>query len=402
MAFFKYKAKDGPERIVEGKIEASSREEAIRRIEELGYFPLKIEEVSEEEFQRVISQRGKVYPREITLFSRQLATLIKSGVPILRGLTILGEETTNPYFRNIIASISQELKEGAKFSEALNKYPKIFSSFYVAMVEAGEGSGKLEEVLFRLADYRQAREEIISKVKLALVYPSIMLLVGVFTVVFMLVFVIPKLTLVFENLGQNLPFITQLLISLSKGFSQKGVVILIVIFVLALILRKQAKTKSGRRFLSRVKLKIPVLGKLLLKRDLALLSRSLQLLLKSGLSILKAIELTIPLIENDILKESFIEGYKELKQGSFLGRTLKRFKVFPAFMVSLISIGEESGKLDLALEELASSYEKDTERILKVFTTILEPAMILLIGIILGFVVIGMLLPIFQINLIIR
>ena len=402
MGWFRYKAKDGPEKIIEGKVEAPSEEAAIRRIEEMGYFPIKVEEVLREEPLGFGKRRGKIRSQEITLFSRQLATLIKSGVPILRGLSILSEETNNPYFKNVISSIYQELKEGGKFSQALSRYPKIFSSFYIAMVEAGESSGNLDEVLFRLADYRQAQEELLSKVKLALIYPSIMFLVGVATVIFMLIFVVPKLMRVFENLGQNLPLFTKILISLSRGLSQKGIFILVGIFILTFILRRQFKTKLGRKFLSKIKLRIPILGKLILKRDLAILSRSLQLLLKSGLPILKAIELTIPIIDNEILRENFLEGYKELKQGSFLGRTLKRFKIFPVFMTNLISIGEESGKLDSALEELASSYEKDTERMIKVFTTILEPVMILVIGVILGFVVVGMLLPIFQISLIIR
>ncbi|RKY43544.1 MAG: hypothetical protein DRP80_04905 [Candidatus Omnitrophota bacterium] len=402
MAVFKYKAKQGPQKVVEAKIEAPNEELAIKKIEDMGLFPISVEEISPREVLREQKKRGRVKLEEVVIFSRQLATLIKSGVPILRGLNILSQESSNPYFRSILKDIYEELKEGGKLSQALSKHSKVFSPFYIAMVEAGEGSGSLDEVLFRLAEYQESRQEIISKVKLALIYPLIMSLVGIATVIFMLLFVVPKLTKIFENLGQTLPLPTQILILVSKVLYDKGIFILIGLLVLGFILRSQLKSKWGKRFLSIVKLKLPVLGKLILKKDLAILSRSLQLLLRSGLPILKAIELTAPIIENEILRESFLQGYKELKEGSFLGKTLKKFGIFPVFMTNLISIGEESGKLDSALEELASSYEKETDKSIKVFTTVLEPVMILVIGAILGFVVIGLLLPVFQINLIIK
>ena len=406
MPLYRYRAKETPQKLIEATLEAPTREDAIKRIEEMGYFPVKVEEVSAaaEKQSRVIKKfRARLRSQEITIFSRQLATLIKSGVPILKSLGVIVEQASNIYFKNIISDIYNGLKEGQKLSHALSQYPTVFSSFYVAMVQAGEDSGNLEVILFRLADYRQLQEDIISKVKLALLYPVIMLTVGVGTIVFMLTFVMPRLMQIFQDIGQDLPLPTQILIATSEYLtSQKALILLILLLLLIVLVRHELRRKATKRLLSVLQLRLPIVGDLMLKKELARLSRTLELLIKSGIPILRAIELTAPIIDNETIKEKFLEGYRELKQGSSLGRTLKRFKVFPAFMTNLIIIGEESGKLDLSLAELASSYEKDTDDGVKAFTTILEPIMILGMGLIVGFVVIGMLLPIFQINLIIR
>ncbi|MBN2119661.1 MAG: type II secretion system F family protein [Candidatus Omnitrophica bacterium] len=401
MALYRYKAKETPQKLVEGNIEAATRDDAIKQIEQMGYFPVKVEEISEGDATLVFKKvrTSRISSKEITIFSRQLATLIKSGVPILKALGVLVEQTSNMGFKNIISDVFNELKEGSKFSSCLSKYPKVFSTFYVAMVRAGEDSGNLEEVLFSLADYRTSQEDMVSKVKLALLYPVIMLFVGIGTIVFMLTFVMPRLMRIFEDMGEQLPVPTKILISVSQFLSQNWIFILVGLGAFIAVLRFELRRKQARRIASNIKLRLPLVGSLLIKKELARLSRTLELLIKSGIPILKAIELTAPIIDNDIIREGFMESHKELAQGSSLGKTLKRCKVFPAFMTNLISIGEESGKLDLSLAELANSYEKDTQDSIKAFTTILEPIMILGMGLIIGFVVIGMLLPIFQINL---
>jgi len=404
MPLYKYRAKEGAEKIVEGNIEASSKEIAMRRIEEMGYFPVKVDELSQASVPvTVYKSRLKVKFKEVTTFTRQLGTLIRSGVPILRALGVIVEQASNANLKSVAGGVYAELKEGTKLSDSLAEYPRIFSSFYTAMIKAGEDSGNLDEVLFRIADYRQAQEDIISKVKLALIYPVIMLLVGIGTIVFMLTFVVPRLMRIFQDIGQDLPPITKILISLSGYLTSfKGIIllagILIFIFMVGLELRK----KTGKRLLGMIQLHLPIIKDLVLKKELARLSRTLELLIKSGVPILNAIELTAPIIDNEIIRENFLRGHKELKQGSSLGDTFRRFKFFPPFMTSLIGIGEESGKLELSLSELANAYERDTEDRIKAFTTILEPVMIVIMGLIVGFVVIGMLLPIFQINLMMK
>ena len=405
MALYRYKAKEGAQKTVEGTLDAPSRDDAVRQIEERGLFPIKVEEALSPDLTIKLAPKRtgvRVRSQDITIFSRQLATLIKSGVPILKALGVLSEQASSVHLKKIVSDIFNELKEGSKFSACLARYPGVFSSFYVAMVRAGEDSGNLEEVLFSVAEYRQAQEEMLSKVRLALLYPLIMFLVGVGTITFMLTFVMPRLMGIFQDIGQDLPLPTKILIATSQFVSTKWPLILIAVFALFAALRFELKTKRGRLMASVILMRLPILGDLLLKRELARLSRTLELLIKSGIPILKAMELTAPIIDNQIIRDCFLEGYRELAQGASLGATLRRFKVFPAFMTNLISIGEESGKLDISLAELAGAYERDTDEKIKTFTTVLEPVMILVMGIIIGFAVIGMLLPIFEINLIVR
>ena len=404
MPLFRYRAKEGAEKIVEGKIEAIAKEMAIKKIEEMGYFPVKIEEIAQDSpAQALKKSAGRISYREVTIFTRHLATLIKSGVPILRGLGVIAEQTSNLNLKRVASDIHNELREGSRLSSSLARYPKVFSSFYLAMVTAGEDSGNLDTVLFRIAGYRHSQEDIISKVKLALIYPLIMLIVGLGTVIFMLTFVVPRLTKIFQDTGEQLPLITKILIQASQYLtSWKGAGLLGVILVFIFLVRFELKRQTGKKLASIIQLRLPVLGDLTLKKELARISRTLELLIKSGVGILKAIELTAPIVDNEVIKESLIEGYKELKQGELLGKTLHKSKVFPPFMTSLIAIGEESGKLDVSFTELANAYEKDTEDVTQALTTILEPVMIVVMGLIVGFVVIGMLLPIFQINLMMK
>lgn len=403
MALYKYRAKETPQKIVEGTLEAPTKEEALRKIEAMGYFPINLEEISGAQPHFFLKKiQRKVRHKDITLFSKQLATLIKSGVPILKALGIIAEQSQNSYFQSIVKEMFNHLKEGEKLSTALAKYPKIFSPFYIAMVEVGEDSGNLDALLLRVTEYRKTQESIISKVQLALMYPLIMAIVGLGTIIFMLTFVMPRLMKIFIGLGQDLPLPTKILLNISNFITHWKGIILIAVIVVFMLVRQEFKRKAGKRVLSVFKLKVPFLGEIILKREMARLSRTLELLIKSGIPILKAIELTAPIINNEIIREKFLEGHRELAQGSSLGKTLKSFKIFPSFMTNLIAIGEESGNLDLSLSELADAYERDIDDLTKAFTTILEPLMILAMGLIIGFVVIAMLLPVFQINLAIR
>ncbi|UCC94432.1 MAG: type II secretion system F family protein [Candidatus Omnitrophota bacterium] len=403
MPFYRYRAKVTPQKIAEGTLEAPNKEMAIKLIEEKGYFPVKIEEILERGAVPISTVVPiKVKYQEVTVFSRQLATLIKAGVPILKALEVISQQSHGSSFSRILKDMYDGLKEGAKLSSVLARYPKAFSSFYVAMIQAGEDSGNLKEVLFRLADYRKAQEDILSKVKLASLYPLIMGFVGIGTIIFMLTFVMPRLMRIFKDLGENLPIPTKILIAISSYISEQGIFLLIGVVAFGVLVAYGLRRKSGKRILSSIKLRIPVFGELVFKRELARLCRTLELLIQSGIPVLRAIELTAPIIDNGIIRKYFLEGYKELKQGASLGQTLKKFKVFPVFMTNLIAIGESSGSLDVSFGELATAYEKDTEETVKAFTTVLEPLMILGMGLIVGFVVMAMLLPIFQINLMIR
>ncbi|MDD5729612.1 MAG: type II secretion system F family protein [Candidatus Omnitrophica bacterium] len=405
MAIYKYRAKKDPENIVEGKIEAFSEKEAIEKISSMGYLPVHLEKAGETSYTQTGSS-GKsslrVRSREITVASRQLSSLLKSGVPILNALNIIGEQSEDPNLKGVLGSIHDAVKEGSSFSQALEEYPAIFSPLYIALIRTGENSGALADALLRISDYRVKQEEMFSRFRMALAYPVLMAIVGCGTVVFMLAFVMPRLMRMYVNMEQKLPLPTQILISITEGLQKWWFWILLFVILASLVFIRQAKTKAGKLSLSLIKLHIPVFGEFILKAELARFSRTLELLIKSGIPILNAIDISIPVLDNEIVRIQLKKSYKELEQGGSLGRSLKSSKLFPLFMSNLIIVGEESGKLDDALKEVANSYEKDTDEAIRVMGSLLEPVMILVMGLIVGFIVIAMLLPIFGINMMVK
>ncbi|MCX5703165.1 MAG: type II secretion system F family protein [Candidatus Omnitrophica bacterium] len=402
MAIYGYRAKKGLQDIVEDTVEAQSEKEAIEKISQLGYLPIRIKEITNAAQVKAVSSGDtqRIKSKEITIFSRQLASLLRSGVPVLAALTIIKEQTDNQRLKNIIYNVHNMVKEGSAFSFALSCYPKIFSPFYIAMIKAGEDGGTFAEVLLRISEYRGKEEEIISRLHMAMAYPILMAAVGIGTVVFMLTFVMPRLMVIFIDMAQALPLPTRILIATSRYLRQWWVWVILAIFIFAV--RQQAKSKTASLPLSALRLRIPLFGKFILKAELARFSHTLEMLIKNGIPILKAINIAIPILENEVIKNQLKQSYKELEQGGSFGKSLRSSKVFPSFMSNLISVGEEAGRLDEALAEVASSYERDTDEAIKVMSSLLEPLMILVMGLIVGFIVVAMLLPIFQINFMAR
>jgi type II secretory pathway component PulF len=401
MPAYRYRAKKGPEDIVKGTIEAVSEKEAIEKVSHMGYIPVHIEEYNapaETEQRPLKKPSGKIGSRHITVFSRQLASLLKSGVPILSSINIIQEQSESPYLKSVLYEVHNAVKDGAPLSAVLSQYPKVFSPLYIALVRTGEDGGTLPEALLRISDYRIKQEDMFSRLRMALAYPVLMGIVGVGTILFMLIFVMPRLMGIFVNMGQELPMPTRILISISQGLRQWWFWIVLALTIIITTVSRQLKTKAGKWAFSSFELRIPVFGDLVLKSELSRFSRTLELLVKSGIPILKAIDTSIPVLNNEIIKNQLRQSYKELEQGASFGRSLKNSKLFPLFMTNLIIVGEESGGLDEALEEVANSYEKDTDDAMRTMASLMEPLMILTMGLIIGFIVIAMLLPIFEIN----
>jgi len=405
MATYKYRAKKGPENVIEGRIEAQSEKEAVEKISQLGCIPVRIE-IEERgpavEFRPTASSRplGKIKFRQITIFSRQLASLLKSGVPILTCLNIISEQSDNANLKGVVRDIHDAVKDGSTFSSGLMRFPKFFSPLYIAMVRTGEDSGALPAALLRIADYRHKQEELLSRVRMALAYPILMAIVGLGTIIFMLTFVMPRLMRIFVNLGENLPLPTRILICLSKLLRQWWLWVILMLIIL--FVRRQLHKKSAKLPLSIFKLHLPIFGKFILKSELNRFCRTLELLIRNGIPILNAIEIAIPVLNNEVIIGQMRQSYKELEHGGSFGGSLKNSKLFPAFMSNLIIVGEESGKLDEALGEVANSYEQDTEEVMRIMSSLLEPLMILVMGLIVGFIVVAMLLPVFEINVMAR
>jgi len=415
MSTFKYRAKQSSGNTIEGIIEALNADEALDKISGLGYVPVRIEESSskteekvekKEEVVRTASvsniKEAKVKSKEITAFGRQLASLIKAGVPILRAISLIEEQSQNVHFKALMKKVHEELKNGAPLSTTLSNYPRLFPPLYTALVSAGEAGGNLDQALTKITVHRQKQEELFSRIRSAMVYPALMGLTGVGTIIFMLTFVMPRLMGIFSRLGGDLPKPTKILINTSNSLRQPWLWATVAVFVLfgAFFLRGKGKGKGKAR--SILELRLPILGSLTLKSEIARFGRTLELLLESSVSIVQAIEVVIPVVSNQLLKLEFVRAVKDLREGGTLGGSLKQSKLFPPFMTNLISIGEEAGKLDDALGEIADFYEKETDEALRMMTALLEPLMILAMGLVVGFIVIAMLLPMFELNMIVK
>lgn len=400
MAVYHYRAKNGPADTVSGQVQAASREEAIEKIIRLGYVPVRVEaEAATRDAAWYWS--GNVPARQLTQFNRQLSVLLKSGVPILKALTILAEQMPHRRLRRVIDDIRGDVQTGKHFSEALARFPGLFPAMERTLVQAGEAGGKLQEALLRVAEYRQQREKLMSRIRAALAYPVFMAVVGAATVLFMLMVVMPRLLVVFERLGQDLPWPTKVLLQCSAllGRGETWAVIALCAGLLTAAVVQGLRLPSVRLFRDRVLLRLPLLGSVMHKRELACLSQTLQMLLGSGLPFLRAIQTSSSGLQNGVVRAELAQATVAVEQGASFGDVLDKSALFPRFMVNLVRVGEESGYLEEALGEVAKTYEEEISEALEMFTGLLEPTMILGMGAIIGSIIIAMLLPVFQLNM---
>lgn len=402
MSVFVYKAKKDSAETVIGKVEAQTQDEAIELIHDLGLLPVSVEESTGGGHWSGVSKSTRVKRSETYIFTRQLASLIKSGVPLLQVLEVIARQTKNKAFVNAIEDIMQGVRNGRALSDCLADYPQIFSMLYVSMVRAGEESGHLREMLSRMAEYQKSQEEIVSKVRSAMAYPVFMLVIGIATVIFILTFVMPKISVMFKDLGQSLPWPTQVVLSVSQMMRSSGIWGGCALLILVVMIRYWSQTQRGRVALSQTVLMIPFVRTFCIRMDMARFCRSLSLLLQSGLPILRAIEVAVPTLDNNFVKRDILLCVQGLTAGDSLGTCLKQSNIIPEMTSQLIAVGEESGSLIDSLTDIADSYEQEINETTKLMTTLLEPVMILSIGLVIGFIVFAMLLPIFQMDLLSR
>lgn len=436
MPVFNYRAKKGPTEVVNGRVEATTLDDAVEKLDQMGLFPIEIKEAKEGEKdsgQRsaVTSQEsgaraqekknakektnpvqnppklkkllfGRIKSSEITVFGRQMASLLRSGVPILRALWIISEQSTNPKFRDFLDKAQKDINNGRSLSMVLSDYPKQFPPVYVALVRTGEDSGNLQEALLRVSEYRQKQEEIMSRVRTAMAYPVLMAFTGIGTIIFMLTYVIPKLTKLFSTMGSHLPLPTKILMQVSAFFQNPWFWSLVGAILFGLFAVIKLRPKETRWAWSVLSLKLPIVKGFIVKSELARFSRTFELLIKSGLPILRALEVASPVLNNGILKKSLLKAEEDLTGGGSLGKSLRDSGVFPLFMTNLVSVSEESGKMDEAMSEVANFYERETDESIRIMTSLLEPLMILVMGCIVGFIVIAMMLPMFELNMIVK
>jgi type II secretion system protein F len=400
MPQFTYKAKREDGSVVTGTLQAESERSAVDSLGRQGVFPIEIDSRAEGGPAAAQPRRvgRRIKPDDVALFTRQLSDLLKAGVAINRGLRTLATQTSNRQLSETILEIEKEISAGRTLHDALGRFPKIFSTLYVSMVRAGETGGFLEEVLLRLSLFIEKDQELKSRVKAALAYPILLVVVGSAAVAFLMVFFIPRFTPIFEKLGGNLPVMTQIVMAVSYFFRDYWMVAFAGLFVLGVLLGQVLATVTGRRFLDRLRIRLPVFGDIVRKNAVSRFTRTLGTLLKSGVPILSALSISKEAMGNLILMEDIDEASAGVKQGRSLADILRQARYFPPMVTDMIAVGEEGGNLDEVLVNVAESYDRQVDRAVRVFITLFEPALLVVMAALVGFIVIAMLLPVFSLS----
>ena len=404
MKSFIYKAKKGPDNVVEGTLYANNKQEIVEKLLRSGCVATSVEEViipdRKAELNFTIRSFVGVKLKDIIVFSRQLADLLRAGIPILRALSILAEQAEDPYFKSIIVRIGENVRMGYSLSSGLEEFPKVFSLFYRAMIAAGERSGSMDKALTRISEYYRGKYELVSKVRTAMAYPLMILIVGILSLVFIFTNVIPKIIPLIINLNAQLPVPNRILIGTSEFLKNNIHWVILWILLFSLIFARAMTNKTFKYYFSRMKLGIPVIGDIIFKSELAQFSNTVAMALASGISMIQGIDISMPILKEYAIIKSVKGCSRGLEAGGSFGDALKASGSFPPFFYNLVKVGEESGDLENALANIVTSYEADCEEGLKIMTNLLEPVMILAVGLIVGFIVIAVLLPIMSLNFI--
>ncbi|MEP6756336.1 MAG: type II secretion system F family protein [Chthonomonadales bacterium] len=398
MATFAYTVRDATGQVRTGTSEAENVDILKRRLQEQGFTVTDLKQTANTRKKKPGGGWGRVKLADLSIFCRQFSTMIDAGVSLVRSLDVLGEQTQNPKLKRMILDIQQEVESGQTLSKAMGKYPKTFTNLFIGLIRAGEVGGVLEEALQRLSHFLEKDMELKRKVKAALTYPCIVVVVAVGIVVGLCTFIVPKFIDLFKDLGvKELPWMTQVLVDFSDFLKNKWYIGIMMIFIGYIAIKYFGTTRIGRRVIDRIKLKVPVFGKLHHKIALARFSRTLGTLLVSGVPILQALETVAGTVGNTIISEAVMEARARIREGDRIKDPLEKSRMFPPMVVHMISIGEESGALDQMLTKIADFYEQEVDATLQSLTAAIEPVLIVFLGVCVGFIVIAMFMPLIQV-----
>lgn len=393
MAIFSYRATTSDGSIIEGVLEAADENEAAGRLKNSGVIPLRIGAPTTGIGGRFFSRSPK---GDILTFTTELSALLSAGLPLDRSLNILSEIMESKEMKNIVKSVLKGIREGGSFSDALQKNPKVFPRLYVNMIRAGETGGVLDVVLDKLNEFLESSKELKDQVFSAMIYPTILFLTGGASIVVLLTYVLPKFATIFSEMGTALPLPTQVVIGFSKAVTDYWWIVLIIVAGAWALFRNYVKTEEGRFKWDSLKLKLA--GDVIRKLETARFTRTLGTLLKSGVPLLQALNNSKDVISNRVIVSSIDSVIKGAKEGKGIALPLSNAKIFPDLALSMIKVGEETGQLDSMLLKVATAYEKSLRVSIKRFVSFLEPAMILGMGLLIGFIVVSMLMAIFSIS----
>ena len=397
MPVFKYKAINNQGNTVDGTVDAESVKTANDKLKRDGFYPSSIDEIQKEQGGKFSLFQG-VSTAELAISTRQFSTLISAGLPLEASLSTLSEQTEDKRLSQVLSQVREKVSEGGSLVNSLKDHKNVFSDIYISIVGAGEASGNLDVVLLRLADFLEKQASLRSKVRSAFVYPIFMFVIGSGVLAFMMTFVIPRITKIFEESKKALPYSTVILINTSNFITEYYYLIFIFLVGLAYILLRYIKTDKGKEQKDRLSLKIPIFGKINRMVILARVTRTLGTLLSSGIPLLDALRIGGEVSGNQVYINSLQNVSENVKEGTSLARPLEQSGVFPPMMTRMIAVGEQTGELEEMLNKVADSYDQQVETTLSALTSLLEPIMIVVMGGIVGFIVFAILLPIFDIT----
>lgn len=409
MAVFAYKGLNDRGRNVSGVVDADTAKTARLKLRKTGIFPTELTEHERGDETGGLSRLAnlnvnfgqlfeRVTPQELAMITRQLATLVGAGLPLVDCLSALIDQLDTARVKRVFSQVREQVTEGASFADALKDHPRVFSDLYISMVRAGEASGSLDVILLRLADYTESYAKLRDKVRSALTYPILMAIVSAGILFALLTFAVPQITRIFAETGQDLPMITQVLLAVSGFMQEYWWIILLLLAIGGLVLRSSIQTPTGRERYDRFILKVPYAGNLLKKVALARFSRTLSTLLTSGITLLQALDIVKSVVNNTILTKAIGEARDSIREGHSIAPPLQRSGLFPSMLIHMIAVGERSGELEQMLAKAADAYDNEVEMSVASLTSIMEPVMILFMGGIVLFIVLAILLPIFEMN----
>ncbi len=410
MPIYEYTALNIKGKTVSDIIDADSTIAARQKLRSANIYPISIKEVYEREAKKEsrLSElltkplSSRVKPAELAMMTRQLATLLGAGFPLVSAIYTLIPQASSTAFKQILSQIKDSIEEGSSFAEALALYPNTFSPIYINMVKSGESSGTLELVLQRLADISERQQALTNRIRSALAYPILMFFIGVIVLFVLLTYIVPSITAIFTDMGQTLPAPTRFLIAASEFTKTGWWIILLGLIALIVGFRRIKKTDAGKYRWDQMVLKFPGIGTLVQKLAVGRFARTLGTLLDNGVSLLTALNIVKNVVGNRLVADTIEYAANEVEKGNSLARSLSTSDIFPHISIQMIQVGEQSGELETMLGKVADIYENEVENTIIGLTTLLEPAIILVMGVIVGFIVLSICLPIFEMNQLIR
>jgi len=409
MPIYEYSALNIKGKTVNDIIDAESIGTARQKLRAANIYPTSIKEVYDTASDKKdeIPYLSKLFSKkvkqpEIAMMTRQLATLLAAGFPLVSAIYTLIPQSGSAIFKRILSQIKDAIEEGSSFADALALYPDTFSDMYINMVRSGESSGTLELVLERLADISEKQQALNNRIRSALTYPVLMFIMGLLVLYFLLAYVVPRITTIFSDMGQVLPAPTRFLIATSELFQSGWWVILLGILLIVIGFSRLKKSDKGMYWYDKTKLTLPGFGSLTTKLAVARFTRTLGTLLENGVSLLQALRIVKNIVGNRLIAESIETAATDVEKGGGLGKSLEAAHIFPHISIQMIQVGEQSGELETLLNKVADIYENEVETTVVGLSTLLEPVIILFMGVIVLFIVLSILLPIFEMNQLIR